>query len=413
MFKENSRPHLILAALWLMMFSASSQVMIIPPIIPQISSELGIPESFQGMLVTAYAVMLSLFALTAGPISDKFGRRRILLIGSGAMAFALFLHHYAFDFVSLLIVRALAGAAGGVLSGASVSYIGDYFPYEKRGWANGVVVTGIAAGQILGIPIGTLLAEWGGFRQPFVMFAITMTFAFALTLLTVPQPTVQRFRGRLSVRVTFKNYLEMLKRPEISAVAGAFALMHFSIAMYVVFLPTWLTQTFDLSGYEIASVVFVGGIAAVFTGPVAGKLSDCYGRKALIIISCFGLSLVMASTTAVVSKFWIAYPLFFITMTLIAMRMSPFQALISEMIPEEKRGSLMSMLIAIGQLGMGFGGAFAGYAFMQFGYISNSVLAAVSVLAMGMMVWRFVPEPKLNFQAPIPENKQKVPYSVS
>src|SRR5690554_1918298 len=145
-----------------MMFSSSSQVVIIAPILPRIGDALAIPESIQGTLITAYALMLSIFALIIGPISDRVGRRRMLMVGSAALSTTLFLHAFADSYLSLLTIRALAGASAGMLSGAAVAYVGDYFPYERRGWANGWVMSGIAFGQIIGIPIGTLMADLYG-----------------------------------------------------------------------------------------------------------------------------------------------------------------------------------------------------------------------------------------------------------
>ena len=73
---------IIIFALWLLVFSASSQIMIITPILPLIGEELGIGESRLGTLVSAYAIMVGIFAIVAGPVSDKIGRRRILLLGT-------------------------------------------------------------------------------------------------------------------------------------------------------------------------------------------------------------------------------------------------------------------------------------------------------------------------------------------
>jgi predicted MFS family arabinose efflux permease len=392
---KHSNPYLIIFALWLLMFSASSQLMIISPILPQIGAELNIPESIQGTLITAYAIMLSIFALVMGPISDKIGRRRILMWGCGSMAFALFLHNFAFNYTSLLAARAIAGAAGGVLSGSAVSYVGDYFPYEKRGWANGWISTGIAAGQIIGIPLGTVLAEWFGFRGPFSLFAVIMYLAFMLIWLAVPQPNVRRVEGKLTLNRVIKNYGQMLLKPFILATAATFGLMYLGISLYIVYLPTWLKSTFDISGYEIASLFFAGGVATVLFGPPAGRLSDRIGRKILIINSCIGLSLVMAITTFVLIRFWVAYLLFFLTMVLVAARMSPFQALISEIVPDEQRGAMMSLTIALGQFGMGLGGALAGIAYTGYGYLSNTLLGATSVMLMSYIIWRFIPEPEL------------------
>jgi predicted MFS family arabinose efflux permease len=160
-----SGQYAVIFALWLLVFSASSQLMIVVAMLPEIGEQLSIASSQQGLLVSSYAIMVGVFALVAGPISDKIGRRRILLAGSGLMTAALALHAVVDGYAMLLAARTLAGIAGGALSGAAVSYVGDYFPYERRGWANGWVMSGIAAGQIAGVPLGALLAEKFGFRS--------------------------------------------------------------------------------------------------------------------------------------------------------------------------------------------------------------------------------------------------------
>ena len=106
--RDNSHPYLVLFALWLMVFSASSQVIIVSPILPRIGEALNIAEAYQGWLITSYAVFLSLFALIIGPISDKFGRRLVILLGCGSMAVALWLHGIVENFTQLLIMRAAA-----------------------------------------------------------------------------------------------------------------------------------------------------------------------------------------------------------------------------------------------------------------------------------------------------------------
>ena len=415
MLTQKSNDNLVIASLWLLMFSASSQLMIIAPILPQIGKQLDIDIAIQGTLVTSYAVMLGIFALIMGPVSDKVGRRRILLFGTGSMACALALHNLAFDYYSFLTVRALAGAAGGILSGASVSYVGDYFPYDRRGWANGWIATGIAAGQIMGVPLGTILAEWYGVYGPFSLFAVTMFAAFLLIWLVVPQPPVQRHLGALTVGAVLRKYMTMIRQPQIAATAAIYSVMYAGFSLYVVYLPTWLTGTFGVNGHQIASLFFVGGIASVLTGPNAGKLSDRIGRKVIIITSCLGLALVMCLTTVVLTSFWITYILFFFIMMFVAARVSPFQALVSEIIPDEQRGAMMSLTIALGQIGLGLGGALAGIIYTTSGFTSNTLFGAVSVLLMAFLVWKFITEPELkplyikqNISVHAPPEKQAV-----
>ncbi len=368
--------------------------MIISPILPQIGEELSIADTLLGTLISAYSLMVGLFAIISGPISDRMGRRRILMVGAGIMTVALICHYVVVDYFSFLAVRIFAGMAGGILSGAAVSYIGDFFPYNRRGWAVGWVMSGSAFGQIAGIPMGVALAERFGFRTPFFLFAVTMALTFILIWVTLPQPPIRAREGRLTLRGAVGDYLAMLRRREIAAAATAFFLMFLGVSLYVVYLPTWLERQVGFNSYQIATLFFVGGIANVMTGPQAGKLSDRVGRKAIVLLSCVGLFLVMISTTVVVTDIWKAYPIFFLTMVLVAMRISPFSALLTALVPDENRGSLMSLTVALGQVGFGLGGALAGPFYAGYGYGSNTVIGAISVLGMGLMVWFLVPEPR-------------------
>jgi predicted MFS family arabinose efflux permease len=394
MSPERSSPRLVVFALWLLVFSSASQIMIISPILPLIGEELDIADAALGTLVSAYAVMVGIFAIISGPISDKIGRRRILLLGTGTMTVALVMHVFVKDYASFLAVRIFAGMAGGVLSGAAVSYVGDYFPYQRRGWATGWIMSGSAFGQIIGIPLGIVIAGRLGIRAPFGLFAVTMALTWFLILFKVPQPNVQRSEGRLTARGAFRDYIEMLRRPEIAWASVAFFLMFLGLSLYVVYLPTWLERSFaDATPNGIAMLFLVGGLANVFTGPQAGKISDRVGRKGIILAACAGLSLVMLLTTVVVTSFWLAYPVFFLTMVLVAMRISPFSALLTALVNDHRRGSLMSLTVALGQVGFAVGGAVAGPLFAGRGYSSNTVLGAISVLGMGLIVWFFIPEP--------------------
>ena len=393
MIQAKASPGIIVFALWLVVFAASSQIMIITPILPRIGEELGIGESALGALVSAYSIMVGIFAFVAGPISDKIGRRRILLLGTGVMTGALLMHHFVVGYYSFLAVRVGAGLAGGILSGAAVSYIGDFFPYNRRGWATGWVMSGMAFGQIAGIPIGIVLAGAYGFKAPFYLFAAAMGATFILIWFRVPQPDVQRAVGRLTVASAVRNYRAMLARSDIAAAAVAYFTMFLGVSFFVVYLPYWLEQSLGASPNAIATLFVVGGIANVLTGPQAGKLSDRIGRKHIIILSSIGLSLVMLLTPVLVREFWAAYFLYFIIMVLVAMRLSPFSALLTALVSDERRGSLMSMTIALGQIGFAVGAAAAGPLYSRFGYGSNTVLGAAAVLIMAGIVAYLVPEP--------------------
>jgi|TARA_B100000809_G_scaffold51156_2_gene46330 predicted MFS family arabinose efflux permease len=392
---KDSSPYVIVFTLWLLVFSSASQTMIISPILPQIGDDLGIADAALGTLVSVYSLMVGIFAILSGPVSDRFGRRRILLIGCGTMTVALMLHTLVSDYASFLAVRVFAGMAGGILSGAAVSYIGDYFPYERRGWATGWVMSGSAVGQIAGIPIGIVLANQWGFKAPFYIFAVTMAATILLLFFRVPQPPGKQSLEQLTVGKAAADYAAMLRRPEVAWAAVAYFVMFLGVSIFTVYLPTWLDRDLGISGNELALMFVVGGIANVLTGPQAGKWSDRIGRKGIILLACIGLSSLMLLTVPLVTNLITACVFFFLIMMLVAMRISPFSALLTGLVNDDRRGSLMSLAVALGQMGFALGGAIAGPLFAGMGYSANTVLGAIFVLAMGLIVWFFIPEPPI------------------
>ncbi len=81
-------------------------------------------------------------------------------------------------------------------------------------------------------------------------------------------------------------------------------------------------------------------------------------------------------------------------MVLVAARISPFSALLTALVSDERRGSLMSMTIALGQIGFAVGAAAAGPMYSRFGFGSSTVLGAVAVLIMAGIIAYLVPEPE-------------------
>ena len=263
-------------------------------------------------------------------------------------------------------------------------------------------MSGIAVGQIIGIPIGTILANMFGYKGAFLMFAGTMTLTTVLIWLYVPQPDVRRNTNKLTLKSAIAGYRELLGRPVVVAASATYFLMFFSIGLYVIYLPTWLEASLGVSGNAIASLFFVGGIANVIAGPSAGKLSDRTGRKPLIIVSCLGLAAVMMVTTWLTTSMFMAYVLFGFAMLMFALRISPLQSLMTALVEEDRRGALLSLAVAIGQVGIGIGGAVAGIGYVKYGYSSNTIVGAIAILGMAYLVHRTLPEPEPIEKKPTP-----------
>jgi predicted MFS family arabinose efflux permease len=379
-----------------MVLASSSQVMIIPALLPRIQEVLQVPEALQGVLIASYAASMGLFGLLIGPVSDRMGRRIILLWGTGLLSVALALHSLAWDFSVLLAVRVLAGMAGGVLTGAAVAYVGDFFPYERRGWANGWVMSGFAIGQIVAVPTGIVMAETYGFRAPFLLFASIAGAAFALVFMALPQPPVTRSSTSLSVRSMLHAYEVLLRRPAVFGAAIAYGFLFFALSTMIAFFPTWAETQVHMLPAQVAGLLAFGGVAHVLFGPLAGRWSDRVGRKPLVVGSCLASAVLFATIPTLSFSPVLVGVGYFTTMALFALRLSPLQALLTALVSEHRRGALLSLVVASGHLGGSLGGALAGITYEHFGYGGNAGLAAIAIAVTGFLVWSQLPEPPAN-----------------
>ncbi len=269
-------------------------------------------------------------------------------------------------------------------------------------------MSGVPFGLVIGIPLGRALAVEFGFRMPFVAFAAVMAVAFVLILTVVPQPNVALSEDRPTLRGSLRQYADLLKGGGgTSAAAATYFLMYFGLGLFIVYLPQWLTNQFDLEvmfrgqpleifGLPldlIATLFLVGGVVSVVVSPQAGTLSDVVGRKPLILTSCLGLAIVTVALTFVVTERWAAYPFYIAIMLLFGLRMAPLQALLTALVPARQRGAFLSLTIAVGQIGTGMGAAVGGTLYADFGYRANTIASAAAILAMAGIVWLWLPEP--------------------
>lgn len=385
------RPGLTLLALWCLNFTASAQFLVVTPLLPVIGEQLDVPEALLGLLVTAYAIGVGVTALIGGPVSDRVGRRKILLIGSGFMAFSLLLHGFAVTFPLLLVVRLLAGGAAGLIASASVAYVADAFPFADRGRANGVLASGFAAGQILGIPVGTYLGELG-YRFPFLTFGVGVLITFVLMVRFVPQPDVPLERD-LDLRESLRSYGALLRRVDTGASVAAYTVMFFGVSLFITYLPAEIMARFDVRPTAVSTLFVVGGIANLIVAPIAGWLSDRYGRKLLIVTGSALAGAVMIAMPWLLVSFWVAYPVFFMIMVFVAMRISPMQALVSSLVAPGLRGRLLALGFAVGQVGFGLGSSVAGPLYLAYGFTSVAVVGGAVAALMAVIVLVLIPEP--------------------
>jgi EmrB/QacA subfamily drug resistance transporter len=149
--------------------------------LPDIASSLSARVADQAWIIHVYSLAL-IFALPlAGPMADRFGRRRLFMAGTLVFALASVMCAMATTLVSLLVWRVVQGIAGAALTAASAALLAAAYPGPRRAWAFGLYGTVVGASMVAGPPLGALIAVAVGW--PWV-FWINLPICVALVLLT-------------------------------------------------------------------------------------------------------------------------------------------------------------------------------------------------------------------------------------
>ena len=153
------------AAAFLVLF----QAYMVAPLIPSLAESLHAKITELGFLIPAYTIPYGLSTLLYGPISDRFGRKRLLLILYALLALSSLLVPLCRTVNQLVLLRIFAGLATGGIVPVSVSLIGDTFPYEQRGKPIGLLFGAMAGGMTFGASLGIFFNPILGWRNEYLI----------------------------------------------------------------------------------------------------------------------------------------------------------------------------------------------------------------------------------------------------
>ena len=246
-----------------------------------------------GLLFASYSIMQLIFSPILGRLSDKHGRRPVLLLSIIGTGIGFLVLGLAKTVLMLFIGRILDGITGGNISTAQ-AYIADITTKENRAKGMGLIGAAFGLGFIFGPAIGGILSQWG-IHVPF-FFAATLCFANAVLLyfrlpetVTADHPAKHKAGGR-----SWRQVANALKQPRLGFVLiiyflfiVAFSIMTTSFSLYTMFRFGYDAQH---TGYLFA---YVGLIAVIIQGGLIGRLVKRFGELPLVIFGafCFAISL--------------------------------------------------------------------------------------------------------------------------
>src|SRR5882724_11300039 len=241
-----------------------------------------------GLLFASYSLMQLIFSPILGRLSDKHGRRPVLLISIIGTGIGFLILGFATTLWMLFVGRILDGITGGNISTAQ-AYIADITTKEDRAKGMGLIGAAFGLGFVFGPAIGGILSHWG-IGVPF-LFAAGLCFANALLLyFTLPETVTPDHPARVSAAGGrgLGQLIQSLRNPRLGYVLIIYFLfiVAFSIMTTAFSLYTMFRFGYDAThtGYLFA---YVGILAVIVQGGLIGKLVKRFGELPLVIVGAF------------------------------------------------------------------------------------------------------------------------------
>ena len=353
-----------IAILAFLQFTVVLDFMVISPLGAMLMDQLDISTSRFGIVVSAYAFSAGISGLLAAGFADKFDRKRFLLFFYVGFMAGTILCATAPNYHFLLIARIVTGTFGGVIASVSFSIITDLFALNVRGRVMGFVQMAFATSQVLGLPIGLVLANQYDWHAPFWMIA-AIGIIVGLIIALFMKPITEHLNVETKLNpikhlysiISNSWYLQTFLAATLLA-TGGFMLMPFGSAFSIHNLGLTMEQLPVLYG--------VTGVFTIVFGPIIGKLSDSLGKYQIFVFGTVLTSVIVAIYTHFgITPLWMVITISVVMFVGVSTRMISSSALITAVPDLKDRGAFMSVYSSVRQIAGGIASAIAGIIVIQ------------------------------------------------
>ncbi len=274
----------IFAVLFFSIFVSVTGVGIVVPLLPVYAYELGASGLYIGLVFGAFSLSRTFFLPYFGRLSDKKGRKPLIV--AGLLAYALISIGFILskNVETLIIMRFIQGISSAMLIPVIQAYVGDITPEGSEGLSMGMFNMSMFFGLSLGPLAGGMINEHFSLNTSFLCMGILAFLGFSLCLFLLPPTKSERAVSRKKEVVSWKK---LLRDKDL---AGLF-LFRFAYAACVGvvwgFLPVLADSEFHLSSSYIGILVMLGVfIAGVMQAPM-GYMADRFSKRIMILIGGF------------------------------------------------------------------------------------------------------------------------------
>lgn len=286
------KPRLLVLALGT--FAIGTGSFVFAGLLEGVASELSVSVGTAGNLVTVFAVTYAVASPVLATLTGGVAPRKVLVAAMAVFAAANAAAVFAPTFGLLLACRMVAACGAAVFTPTALAVAAGLAPPEERGRSISTITGGLTVSFVIGIPLGSIIGTYSGWRMTFVMVAALGVVAMlgVRALPVVGAPPVVGLRERV----------EALRQPAVVAALGLTTLGLMGGFVVFTYVSPLLAEITGFGGAGVSGLLFLFGVAALFGNWLGGYGADHVGYArlmaailALLSLSLLGFSLLVAS----------------------------------------------------------------------------------------------------------------------
>lgn len=292
----------VLPVLFLVMFLVMVGFGIIIPVLPFLAEDIGASPIELGFLMAIYSIMQLFFAPMWGRISDRIGRKPILIIGIAGLAASFFITAMADSLFGLFVARIIGGILSSANMPTAMAYVADITTVEDRGKGMGVIGAATGLGFIFGPAIGGIFSKTS-LSFPFVIAGISSVITLILVITVLKESLSVEKRAHQTKQKQSTN--NTLKGP-ISIIYILQLIITLSLAGLETTFAYFAAKRAGINAVQLGYIFMIMGLgSAIVQGGLVGKMTKKFGEGAVIragiLVSIIGFILILFT-----SNFWTA-----------------------------------------------------------------------------------------------------------
>jgi len=363
---------------------------IIIPIMPDLiqeltGSSLSKASEYGGIMLTVYSLMMFLCSPILGSLSDKIGRRPVLLISLFGMAIDYFFLAFAHTITLLFIGRIIAGLCGASITTAS-AYIADVSTPEKRAQNFGLIGAAFGLGFIIGPVIGGVFGEMGT-RIPFMIAGGLSLMNWLYGYFILPESLKKENRRPFEWKRAnpIGAFFQLKRYPTLIGLLAALLILYIAAQSTQTVWAYYTKEKFDWNktwvGYSLG---FVGLTVAIVQGGLIRIIIPKIGQKKSIML---GLVLYVLGFVlfAFANKGWMMFA-FMIPYALAGITGPAMQGIISTQVKPDEQGELQGIMTGFMSLASIIGPTLMSYLFAHFTSTKNNIYFPGAPFIMGALL---------------------------